>query len=129
MVGELNRILYVEDEPDIQAVARLALETVGGFTLCVCSSGTEAVEKAADFDPDIILLDVMMPGMDGPNTLSELRKVPGLEATPTVFLTAKAMPSEVERYKELGALEVIAKPFEPMTLAAQVRAIWDSRDG
>ena len=125
-MSALPRILYVEDEPDIQAVARMALEMVGGFEVKVCSSGEEAVREAEDFAPDMILLDVMMPGMDGPSTLEALRQKPSLVDTPVAFMTAKVQPSEVAHYKSLGAREVIAKPFDPMTLASQVQAIWGS---
>ncbi len=125
----LQRILYVEDEPDIQAVARLALEMVGGFTVKVCSSGEAALVEAVAFAPDLILLDVMMPGMDGPTTLAALRRQPALAATPVAFMTAKVQPHEIAQFKALGALDVIAKPFDPMTLAAQVRALWEKRDG
>ena len=127
--AELNKILYVEDEPDIQTVAKLALETVGGFTVEICGSGDMALERAPDFDPDLILLDVMMPGMDGPETLSALRRIVGLSDTPVIFMTAKVMESEVERYENLGAVGVIPKPFDPMTLADRVRDIWNARDG
>jgi CheY-like chemotaxis protein len=123
----LTRILYVEDEPDIQAVARVALQVVGGFTVKICSSGEEALREIAGFNPDLILLDVMMPGMDGPGTLSALRKLPELDRIPVTFMTAKVQPSEVEHYKSLGALEVIAKPFDPMKLASQVQRIWDTQ--
>jgi CheY-like chemotaxis protein len=123
----LERILYVEDEPDIQAVAKLALEMVGGFQVMICSGGQEALDKVASFAPDLILLDVMMPGMDGPTTLQNLRADPVIAAIPVIFLTAKVQPSEVVRYQALGALSVIAKPFDPMTLAAQVREIWELR--
>ena len=127
-MGEtLKKVLYVEDEADIRTVAKVALESVGGFEVMMCASSAEAIEKAAAFGPDIILLDVMMPGMDGPDTLQALAKIPGLENTPAIFLTAKAMPEEIKRYRELGALDVIAKPFDPMTLADQVREIWDRR--
>jgi len=122
----LQRILYVEDEPDIQAVAKLALEMVGGFTVKVCSSGEEALREAVAFAPDLILLDVMMPGMDGPSTLKALRALPELAQVPVVFMTAKVQPAEVAHYKTLGARDVIAKPFDPMTLASRVRAIWEA---
>ena len=125
----LNKILYIEDEPDIQTVAKLALETVGGFTVEICGSGDMALERAPDFEPDLILLDVMMPGMDGPETLSALRRIVGFSETPVIFMTAKVMASEVERYENLGAVGVIAKPFDPMTLADRVREIWNARDG
>ena len=120
----LQRVLYVEDEPDIQAVARLALEMVGGLTVKTCSSGEEALKEAPAFEPQLILLDVMMPGMDGPGTLKALRALPSLAAVPVIFMTAKVQPQEVAHYTGLGALGVIAKPFDPMTLAAQVRALW-----
>lgn len=128
MNDELKRILYVEDEPDIQTVARIALENLGGFALQVCSSGAEALSRAAAFGPQLLLLDVMMPGMDGPTTLAELRKLPATAQVPAIFMTAKVQPGEVAQYKALGALDVIAKPFDPMTLATQIRAIW-SRGG
>ena len=121
---ELKKILYVEDEPDIQMIARVALENVGGFELLVCSSGAEAVEKAATFDPDLFLLDVVMPGMDGPTTLLELRKIPQLAKTPVMFMTAKVQPQEVEFLKSLNVADVIAKPFDPMGLATNIRDSW-----
>ena len=123
----LKRILYVEDEADIQAVAQLALETVGGYTLAVCSSGKEALAQAAAFAPDLLLLDVMMPEMDGPSTLLALRGLEATATTPAIFMTAKVQPSEVAQYKALGALDVIAKPFDPMGLATEIQRIWDNR--
>ncbi len=124
-MSSLQRILYVEDEPDIQAVAKLALEMVGGFEVKVCASGAEAVREAADFAPDMILLDVMMPEMDGPATLKALRQQPPLSEVPVAFMTAKVQAAEVAHYKSLGARDVIAKPFDPMTLADRVRSIWE----
>jgi len=123
-MAELKKILYVEDEPDIQMIARVALENVGGFELCVCSSGAEALEKAAEFGPDLLLLDVMMPGMDGPTTLTELRKIPQLASTPVMFMTAKVQPQEVEYLKSLNVADVIAKPFDPMALANSIHDSW-----
>jgi two-component system, OmpR family, response regulator len=125
----LNRILYVEDEPDIQVVARLALEVVGGFSVQVCSSGEDALSVGPDFGPDLILLDVMMPGMDGPTTLARLREHAVLTHTPVVFMTAKVQAQEIAYFKSLGALEVIPKPFDPMALAGQVQAIWNRHGG
>ena len=118
-----KKILYVEDEPDIQTIARIALETIGGFTVQVCSSGDEALRKVAGFAPDIILLDVMMPGMDGMQTFSLLRQRPECVAIPVVFMTARVQSSEIRHYRNLGAVEVIAKPFDPMMLADQVQTI------
>lgn len=124
-MSDLQKILYVEDEPDIQAVTKLALEEIGGFTLEVCSNGDEALSKATTFAPDLLLLDVMMPGMDGPTTLKALREISDISATPAIFMTAKVQPHEVQEYKDLGAIDVIAKPFDPMTLSDNLRNIWD----
>ncbi|MBI3283289.1 MAG: response regulator [Burkholderiales bacterium] len=122
----LANILYVEDDADIQTVARIALEVVGGFELKTCGSGAQALaEIRQGYVPDLLLLDVMMPNMDGPTTLAELRKLPATAATPVIFMTAKVQAPELEFYKSLGALGVIAKPFDPMELSAQVRALWD----
>lgn len=129
MADKLVRILYVEDEPDIQTVARLALETLGGFTVEICSSGNEALQRVTGFQPQLILLDVMMPGMDGPTTLGKLRELPQFAATPVIFMTAKVQPSEVAGYKQIGAVDVIPKPFDPMTLSGQVQAIWERCHG
>ena len=124
-MSALQRILYVEDDPDIQAVAKVALEVIGGFTLKICSSGDEALREAAGFAPDMILMDVMMPGMDGPTTLQKLREQAALATVPAAFMTAKVQPDEVAYYLSLGTKDVIAKPFDPMTLAQQVRDIWE----
>jgi CheY-like chemotaxis protein len=115
-------ILLVEDDPDIQAVARLTLEALGGFEVHVCSSGDEALARGPAARPDLVLLDVMMPGMDGPTTLEAMRARPELAATPVVFMTAKVQPQEVARYLALGARGVITKPFDPVSLPAQVSA-------
>lgn len=125
MAEQLMHILYVEDEPDIQAVACLALEALGGFNVEVCSSGDEALQRAPELNPQLILLDVMMPGMDGPATLKALRQLPEFVATPVIFMTAKVQANEIAVYKALGAADVIPKPFDPMTLAAQVLEIWE----
>ncbi len=124
-MSELQLVLYVEDDPDIQMVAQMALEVVGGLALRSCSSGHEALQAATECKPDLLLLDVMMPGMDGPATLAGLRQLPNTASTPVIFMTAKVQAAEVAHYKELGALGVIAKPFDPMQLAQQVRALWD----
>ncbi|MBD2743876.1 response regulator [Coleofasciculus sp. FACHB-1120] len=120
----LIRILFVEDDPDIQTIACLGLKAVGGFTVEVCSSGSEAIQKAPTFAPDLILLDVMMPGMDGMTTLKALRELPQTLSTPVIFLTAKVQTHEVAYYKQLGVLDVIAKPFDPMTLSVTLNRMW-----
>jgi DNA-binding response OmpR family regulator len=124
MTDPLTRITYVEDEPDIRAIAEIALGIIGGFTLDVCPSGREALERAPSFRPDLFLLDVMMPGLDGPSTLKALRNLRQFGETPVIFMTAKAQNHEVAAYRELGAVDVIPKPFDPMTLSAEVLAIW-----
>lgn len=120
------RILYVEDEPDIRQVAKLALEAVGGFTVEACSSGDEALRTLPRFKPDLILLDVMMPGMDGPTTLRRLRELPDSQGIPAVFMTAKVQAHEIAELKSIGAFDVIPKPFDPMTLSRTVSEIWAS---
>jgi CheY-like chemotaxis protein len=120
----LKKILHVEDESDIRSIAKLALEAFGGFEVESCESGTDALSKAPAFAPDLVLLDVMMPGMDGPMTLEALRKLPGFEAMPMVFMTAKAQPHEIEKLRSLGAVDVVVKPFDPEALATQIGDIW-----
>ena len=124
---KLEKVLCVEDEEDIRKIEVIALEGLGGLKVRACSSGAEAIQEAPGFAPQIILLDVMMPGMDGPTTLKSLRTIAGLEETPVVFVTAKVQPDEMKYYLELGAVAVISKPFDPTTLAPQLRAIWDRR--
>jgi len=123
-MAELRRILHVEDDPSIQAVTKLALEAIGGYQVLSCSSGAQALEEVEAFAPDFILLDVMMPGMDGPQTLLKLRERIDLEQIPVTFMTAKVQPSEIEHLRKLGARDVIVKPFDPMLLTEQIRSIW-----
>lgn len=125
-MSDLERILYIEDEADIREVALLALDVVGGFTVKACASGQEALAKAQAFAPQLILSDVMMPGLDGPATIKALREIPSLADVPVVFMTAKVQPTEIDHFKSLGVRDVISKPFDPMTLADQVRSIWAS---
>lgn len=128
-IPPLQRILLVEDDPDIQVVARLSLESVGGFVVELCGSGREAIQTAPSFLPDLILLDVMMPDMDGLSTLQALRQIPTLATTPVIILSARVQTHEVEHYRQLGALEVVAKPFDPMQLPATIRQIWVQAHG
>ena len=122
---ELQRITYIEDEPHIREIVQLALEELGGFTLQVCESGMKALEEVPDFKPDIILLDVMMPEMNGVQTYQSLKQIPQMADTPIIFVTAKAQKHEIQQYKSLGAVDVIPKPFDPVTLPVEVRTIWE----
>lgn len=121
---KLSTILYVEDEEDIRAIAQIALEDIGGFTVKYCSSGKELLQVINNFVPDLILLDVMLPEMDGPTTLIELRKNPDFKNIPAIFMTAKIQPSELEEYKKMGVLDVIFKPFDPMKLSDDIKQAW-----
>jgi two-component system, OmpR family, response regulator len=127
MSDDLKRILYAEDEIDIQEIVKISLIELGGFDLKVCSSGEELLNEYADFEPDLILLDVMMPVMDGITTFSALKERSDFKNTPVVFMTAKVQVNEVQFYKELGALEVISKPFNPMELPDMLKQIWQKR--
>jgi CheY-like chemotaxis protein len=121
---QLERILYVEDDADIREVASMALEVVGGFEVNACSSGAEALACVRQFAPQLIVLDVMMPEMDGPATLKALQTDPGTAKIPVIFMTAKVQPGEIAEFLELGAKDVVAKPFDPMTLSDLLRQIW-----
>ncbi|WP_407293731.1 response regulator [Stutzerimonas zhaodongensis] len=125
-MSELKRILHVEDDPSIQAVVKVSLEAIGGYQVQTCSSGSQALEEVEAFAPQFVLLDVMMPGMGGPETLTKLSERIDLSKVPVVFMTAKVQPSEIEHLRQLGAREVIVKPFDPMRLAGQIQAIWDA---
>jgi len=124
----LSRILYAEDEPDIREIATMVLETIGEYTVKPCASGEEAFAAAPLFKPDLFLFDVMMPGMDGPGTLKALRGIAEFEKTPVIFITAKVMEEEIERYQEMGAAGVVKKPFDPENLCAQIGEIWQQRN-
>ena len=128
MNREPGQVLCVDDDPDILEVAQLSLEAVGGFRVASAASGAEALTVAKRVQPDIILLDVMMPDMDGPTTLQALRAQPATARIPVVFMTARVQSSEVIEYLEQGAAGVIAKPFDPMTLSAQLTEFWRAAD-
>jgi len=121
---DLEKVLHVEDDESIRAVAKVAIEQVGQLNLLSCENGQTALNEAVGFAPDMILLDVMMPGMDGPQTLAELKKIMDLSHIPVIFMTAKIQPEEKQRYLDLGAFTVIDKPFNPMTLAADLKQNW-----
>jgi CheY-like chemotaxis protein len=117
----MSRILYIDDEADIREVAEMALQLDPEFEVRTCPSGPDGLREAASWSPDLILLDVMMPGMDGPTVLHALRQKPETQATPVVFITARIQAHEVAALEALGASGVLAKPFDPMTLSQQAR--------
>ena len=115
------KVLIVDDEPDIRCIATLSLARLGGMDVIEAANGDEGLQSARLHRPDAILLDVMMPGRDGPSTLSALRADPATAGIPVVFLTAKAMANEIERLRSLGAVGVLTKPFDPLKLAGELR--------
>lgn len=115
-----RRILIIDDEDDIREVAALSLQTVAGWDVIVANSGAQGVARASEQHPDAILLDVMMPGMDGPTTFRELRKNPATAAIPVLLLTAKVQGSDQRRFADLGVNAVLFKPFDPLTLSSQI---------
>ncbi len=127
MSGTLKKIMLVEDDPDIQLITRLSLEVGGGYDVHVCNSGADAVQSVRAYAPDLVLLDMMMPGMDGLATMDAMRKLPGIAATPVVFFTANTQDQVRQDLLRRGALGVIVKPIEPNTLVEQIHALWQGR--
>jgi CheY-like chemotaxis protein len=119
----MTRVLYVDDEPDIREIAELALGLDPEFEVRTAASGAEAIDIAREWQPAIVLLDVMMPLMDGPETLSRLRSFPETLHMPVAFVTARAQRNEIQNFATLDAVGVIAKPFDPITLAVQIRKL------
>lgn len=124
---ELTRILHADDDPDMREIVMMTLEFYGDFEMTQFPDGPSAFDGLADVDPQLLLLDFMMPGMTGPELWQKIIKVPGYENIPTVFLTAKAEASVTEELKRQGAAGVILKPFSPETLADEIQSIWNSR--
>ena len=120
---KVDKVMLVDDDADIRTIGEISLSKVGGWTVVLAASGADALDKAPQELPDAILLDVMMPGMDGPTTYERLRGLPATATTPIIFMTAKVQKPEVERYLALGAVGVISKPFDPMTLHAEIRRL------
>jgi CheY-like chemotaxis protein len=122
----LRTLLYIDDEPDLRIIVQTALNLAQGLTVHTAESGEQGLELARELQPDMLLLDVMMPGLDGPGTLQRLRADPALARIPVIFMTAKATPENATRLRALGAVAVIAKPFDPMQLAAKVLSLWQA---
>jgi CheY-like chemotaxis protein len=118
-----RKVLIIDDEDDIREVAALSLESVAGWEVIVASSGAQGLARAIEHNPDAILLDVMMPGMDGPTTFRELRKNPATARIPVLLLTAKVQSSDQRRFADLGVEAVLFKPFDPLTLSDQIAGV------
>lgn len=122
--GKLERILYVEDDADIREIVRMSLEVVGKYRVAACESCADALGVVDEFEPDLLLLDVMMPDMDGPATLGHLRSHDAAADAPAIFLTASVQAADMGRYRGMGVVDVIVKPFDPMRLPAQIAESW-----
>jgi CheY-like chemotaxis protein len=120
----LSKLLLVEDDPDIREIAVMALEDIGGFAVQACEDGCDALVIAQNTRPDLIILDWMMPGMNGGETLARLREIDATSDIPVVFMTAKVRSDEIEKMLALGAIDVVAKPFDPVALPGRLRQIW-----
>jgi CheY-like chemotaxis protein len=120
----LNRICYVEDDEDIQRIVRMSLERIGKMTVEVVTDPMLAIGKITAFKPDLVMLDWMMPGMDGPTLFRKMKQQPEVSALPVVFITAKAAQRDMDELMALGAAGTISKPFSPKDLPDQLRAIW-----
>jgi CheY-like chemotaxis protein len=128
-MSSLQRVMCVEDDADIRMILEFSLATVGGLEVCCCAGGREALARVPAFRPQLVLLDVMMPDLSGPETLVALRALPQMAGVPVVFMTAKAMPDEVEQLLEHGATGLIVKPFDPMTLPRDILPYWEHGRG
>ncbi len=117
------KLLHVEDDADIREIAKMALELSGDIEVVQCVSGEDALTVVQSFVPDVFLLDMMMPGMTGMQTLEKMREMPGLDQIPAIFMTARAQHAELEELRNLGAADVISKPFDPMSLGDQIKSV------
>lgn len=124
MYSELRRILYLEDDPNIAEIAQVSLIDISGFEVAHCASGREAINLFSTFNPDLLLFDVMVPDMDGLQTLQHIRAEHPSSRTPVIFMTAKAQTHEQQRYMDEGALSVIVKPFDAFALGQQLKSLW-----
>lgn len=127
-MDELQNILYAEDDADIRQVAILALEQVGGFTVHAVENGQEVLGALSGFPAQLILLDVMMPVMDGVTAYQQIREDQRYNGLPVVLMTARVQPADVQKYRSMGIADVIEKPFDPMTLGDRIRRIWQAQN-
>lgn len=126
---ELKKILYAEDEPDVQTIVELTIQTMSDYEIKICNNGKKLLECVEEYEPDLILLDVMMPEMDGPATFKNLQANENTKSIPVIFVTAKAQVHEVEKFKEIGSWGVITKPFAVMSLCDELQKIWEKNNG
>ncbi|HBU63003.1 MAG: hypothetical protein CMH91_13495 [Oceanicaulis sp.] len=125
----LKRIACVEDDPDIRMILNMSLSEIGGFSVQLYEDGPTALARLGQDEPQLIMLDMMMPGMNGLEVLAALRQKPEFMNTPVIFMTAKAQSHELDAYISAGAQSVIVKPFDPMTLPESLLKIWEDLDG
>ena len=126
-MSELKRILYAEDEPDVQTVVEIIIQSMSDYEIKICDNGERLLECVEDYNPDLILLDVMMPEMDGPTTFKNLQLNEKTKSIPVIFMTAKAQVHEVQLFQETGVIGVITKPFDPVALCSDIQKIWEAR--
>lgn len=126
---DLKKILYAEDEPDVQTVVELTVQALSDYEIKICDNGRILLDNVEEYSPDLILLDVMMPEMDGPTTLKALQSNEKTKKIPVIFMTAKAQAHEVENFQQEGILGVITKPFDPMLLCSEIDKIWGEFNG
>jgi DNA-binding response OmpR family regulator len=124
MAENLKKIMYIEDDMDIAELTKITLEDIGGMTVKHCPSGEEGLKELPKYNPQLVLLDVMMPGMDGPTVLKKMREDDKLKKIPVIFITAKAQVHEQKAYKNMGVIGVVMKPYDPMTLHKQLEELW-----
>ena len=125
----LQRILIADDEPDILEISRIALEAVGGFEVSVCLSGKELLQRLPVFEPDLVIVDVLMPDMTGPEVFEEIRRRPQFDDVPVIYLTGVIQEEELEDLRKTGVADIILKPFDTMTLADRISGVWKGNHG
>ncbi len=130
-MSKLEKIIYIDDQLDIRLMAEYALTYIGDYDVLMCESGVEALEKITDYAPDLILIDLLMPELDGPATISEIRKMPSFKNTPAIFITAKIVPPEISELmsQDEAVIALIHKPFDPEEISNIVQSFWDARIG
>ena len=121
----LSKIILIDDDPDILLIAKYSLENMQGVSIKYCDSGQEGIKEALDFEPDLILVDVMMPNMDGIAFIEAMRLIPILAKIPVAFLTAKIQKEDLDQYNAIGIKEVITKPFDPIKLPEEIQKLWE----